>query len=372
MASIIKLKTGKWQARVSYKDTSDGIFKQKTNNFNTKVQANEWARTLELGKDRSDLSKRDISFYNYYVNWYETFRVTDVSIGTMNRYENTGNLIEEFFKDECLIDVTKSEYQKFINEYGQKHAKATVARTNSYIRAMCLEAIDEQIIYKDFTRNVRLIAGKPTRASQAKYLEKKDFETLVTYAKNHASFRNTSLFEIYFVCESGARYEESAALTWDCVNFDDNTVTFNKAYSIQTKRLKSTKTKSSYRTIKISESFMNRLAELKNEQTEYFERINYVNKHNFVFRNLHRELPSNTACNKMLKDALAECKIKKQIRFHDLRHTHVSYLFANRFSLLYISRRIGHANPELTLKVYSHLMESTLNDENDKINDVFK
>nr|WP_137611788.1 tyrosine-type recombinase/integrase [Companilactobacillus huachuanensis] len=315
MASIIKLKSGKWQARVSYKNSSDGKFKQKTNNFNTKIQANEWSRKLELGKDRTDLSKRDISFIDYFINWYETFRVTDVSIGTMNRYENTGNLIEEFFKDECLIDVTKSEYQQFINEYGQKHAKATVTRVNSYIRAMCLEAIDEQIIYKDFTRNVRLIAGKPTRASQEKYLEKKDFETLIEYAKKHANFKNTSLFEIYFVCESGARYEESAALTWDCVNFDDNTVTFDKAYSIQTKKLKSTKTKSSYRTIKISESIIIRLAELKKEQTEYFERIKYVNKHNFVFRNSHRELPSNTACNKMLKETLDKCKIKNKLDF---------------------------------------------------------
>lgn len=371
MASITKKDNGKWLARVSFKDLETNKFKTKSNSFKTKSQANEWARKLELEKDKSDLSKKGISFYDYYTSWYETFRVTNVSIGTMNRYENTGNLIKDFFKNERLIDVTKIEYQKFINDYGKDHAKATVTRVNSYIKAMCLEAIDEQLIYKDFTRNINLVAGNPTRSSQAKYLESDDFETLIEYSKTHASLSNISLFEIYFVCESGARYEESAALTWDCVDFKNDTVTFDKAYSIQTKKLKSTKTTASYRTIKIAKACMDRLAELKKDQETYFKSKGYTDPQNFVFRNNRRERPTNTACNKMLKDSLDTCKIDKKVKFHDLRHTHVSYLFAHGFSILYISKRIGHANPELTLKVYSHLMESTLKDENKKIDTLF-
>lgn len=372
MASITKKDNGKWLARVSFKDVNTGKFKTKSGSFKTKMQANEWARKLELEKDKTDLAKKDISFYDYYVNWYETFRITNVSIGTMNRYENVASMIKNYFKDERLIDINKSEYQQFINQYGSEHAKATVTRVNSYIKAMCLDAIDEQLIFKDFTRNVKLIAGKPTRNSQAKYLEADDFEKLIAYSKDHSSFRNTSLFEIYFVCESGARYEESSALTWDCIDFKNKTVTFNKAYSIQTKKLKSTKTASSNRTISISETCVKKLVELKKEQESYYAQKSYSDPHNFVFRNLHLELPSNTACNKMLKDTLKKCGIKKQIKFHDLRHTHVSYLFASGFSLLYISHRIGHANPQLTLKVYSHLMEKTLNNENNRINNIFK
>ncbi|GEO48530.1 hypothetical protein [Companilactobacillus kimchii] len=197
---------------MSFRDDDSNSFKTKSGSFKTKSQASEWARKLELEKSKSNLSKKDISFYDYYSNWYDTFRITNVSIGTINRYENTGNLIADFFKDERLIDVTKIEYQKFINEYGKDHAKATVTRVNSYIKAMCMEAIDEQLIYKDFTRNINLVAGKPTRSSQAKYLESDDFEALIEYAKTHSSLSNVSLFEIYFVCESGARYEESAAL----------------------------------------------------------------------------------------------------------------------------------------------------------------
>lgn len=44
------------------------------------------------------------------------------------------------------------------------------------------------------------------------------------------------------------------------------------------------------------------MAELKKEQELYCAEKNYNDPHNFVFRNPHREFPSNTACNKMLKD----------------------------------------------------------------------
>jgi len=137
------------------------------------------------------------------------------------------------------------------------------------------------------------------------------------------------------------------------------------------KEIKSTKTESSYRTIKMSQTCMDKLAELKGYQEQYNIDRGYTDPHQFVFRNAYRMIPTNKAVNTMLNTLLDECKITKPIKFHDLRHTHVSYLFAHGFSLLYISRRIGHANPEMTLKVYSHLMEQSIKDENSKIDNLF-
>ena len=47
-----------------------------------------------------------------------------------------------------------------------------------------------------------------------------------------------------------------------------------------------------------------------------------------------------------------------QLRFHDLRHSHVSQLIANGLDVVLISKRIGHANPSITLKLYSHMFRS--------------
>jgi integrase len=47
------------------------------------------------------------------------------------------------------------------------------------------------------------------------------------------------------------------------------------------------------------------------------------------------------------------------ISFHGLRHSHVSALIAGGVDVLTLSRRIGHASPVVTMKVYAHLFSET-------------
>ena len=46
----------------------------------------------------------------------------------------------------------------------------------------------------------------------------------------------------------------------------------------------------------------------------------------------------------------------KQVRFHDLRHTHASLLLAQTSDILGVSKRLGHATSGFTLTVYGHVM----------------
>lgn len=48
--------------------------------------------------------------------------------------------------------------------------------------------------------------------------------------------------------------------------------------------------------------------------------------------------------------------IPDAIRFHDLRHTHASALISSGSSIKAVSRRLGHADVSITLRVYAHLM----------------
>jgi integrase len=44
-----------------------------------------------------------------------------------------------------------------------------------------------------------------------------------------------------------------------------------------------------------------------------------------------------------------------EVTFHALRHTHASQLIAQGVDIVTISKRLGHANPNVTLAVYAHL-----------------
>ena len=43
------------------------------------------------------------------------------------------------------------------------------------------------------------------------------------------------------------------------------------------------------------------------------------------------------------------------VTFHSLRHTHASQLIDAGVDIVTISKRLGHAKPDITLRVYSHL-----------------
>ena len=47
------------------------------------------------------------------------------------------------------------------------------------------------------------------------------------------------------------------------------------------------------------------------------------------------------------------------IRIHDLRHSHATLLINNGVNIVAVSKRLGHASIEQTLKTYTHLLQST-------------
>ncbi len=48
-------------------------------------------------------------------------------------------------------------------------------------------------------------------------------------------------------------------------------------------------------------------------------------------------------------------------RKHDLRHTYASLLIAQGADIVAVSRQLGHASPDITLKVYAHLFDADRN-----------
>ena len=44
----------------------------------------------------------------------------------------------------------------------------------------------------------------------------------------------------------------------------------------------------------------------------------------------------------------------RDIRYHDLRHTYASQLLAQGEPVTYVSQQLGHANPQITFRVYAH------------------
>lgn len=57
---------------------------------------------------------------------------------------------------------------------------------------------------------------------------------------------------------------------------------------------------------------------------------------------------------------------------HSIRHTHCSMLIHEGVSIYYISKRLGHTSINTTLSIYSHLLEETEKQEDEKNNRNFR
>lgn len=362
MAQIYK-RNNSWSYRVTYKDISGKRKSISKSGFKTKKEAANSALEIEQKKKHNaDFVRENYTFLEYFKDWLNLYKYGRHAEITEQRYRRIEKVIDQYFHDVKLKDITKSDYQKFINNYtannGKPLAHETISKTNSYIRACVNSAIDDQIIYSNFTNNI-VIDGKKGKKETDKFLNTNDFLNLMKLAEETASFKSISRYLILAGGLTGARYSELLGLTWDDVDLKNNTIDINKTYDYNiTHTFKPTKTDSSVRVINISTNLSKCLSSLKSKQLEYQLAHNKRYKDNLVFRNFKGEIPSDSATNKMLKKLQSELSITNPITFHGLRHTHTSYLLSEGVDIFYISKRLGHKNISVTQRTYSHLLDS--------------
>ncbi|MBA4067362.1 MAG: hypothetical protein C0501_27360, partial [Isosphaera sp.] len=166
----------------------------------------------------------------------------------------------------------------------------------------------------------------------------------------------------------GMRQGELLALSWADVDFDNGLVSVRRSLSqVKTEFIvKEPKSQHSRRTVTLPMFALtalqaHRAVALKagtiagpvfcTRNGTYLQRSNVLRE----FRSLVAK--ANAAEKEKAAGANARPDlVPAAVRFHDLRHTHATALIAAGHSHKAVSRRLGHADVAITLKVYAHLM----------------
>ena len=123
------------------------------------------------------------------------------------------------------------------------------------------------------------------------------------------------------------------------------------------------KTKNSYRKLSLEDVTWELLLKQIKSNREAKLAGGLINKlqHHFIFiRDGFR--PHRTAYpTERLQDICARFNIR-YIKFHGLRHTHASMLFASGANMKEVQTRLGHARIETTMNIYTHITEETKSD----------
>ena len=72
----------------------------------------------------------------------------------------------------------------------------------------------------------------------------------------------------------------------------------------------------------------------------------------------------------MFKDLLKEAGIDRNVRFHDLRHTHATWLLEQNVDIKTISERLGHKSIRITLDTYAHVVPKLQQGAVDALQDI--
>ena len=170
--------------------------------------------------------------------------------------------------------------------------------------------------------------------------------------------RYKCFFELLYYC--GLRRSEARGLQWKHIDFINKTLTvsqqvLNPSNSNASTEwyISSTKTEASNRTIPISTTLLNDLAELKktNERLSKFKQTWFV---------LGDDVPMATGRMYFYRDKYAEKAGIRRIRLHDFRHSCASALISGAAPITAVSNFLGHSETTETLETYTHMFKKDL------------
>jgi integrase len=153
---------------------------------------------------------------------------------------------------------------------------------------------------------------------------------------------------LYIAVFTGMREGEILGLCWDKIDIDNKKIKVHRSvYEGEMREF--TKTSTSHRTVDMTNSLAELFKELKRKRQLLSKLVfpNDVGKPKLASNMLRRRF------HPCLKQAFGEEKIK----FHELRHSYVSFLLAQGVPMKYIQHQVGHSTINITMNTYGHLLE---------------
>ncbi|WP_307892589.1 Arm DNA-binding domain-containing protein [Bacillus swezeyi] len=202
--------------------------------FKTKKEAMIAAAEVEakLSKGVASVDKKTIPFDEYFKSWVDVYK-DDIEDITLRSYNTTLQTITDNFPGKYIHEISKREYQKFLNDFGSKHAKQTVRKLNTHIRACVQEAIEEGIIQIDFTRKAKIAGKVESKRPEEKHLNYSESRLLLNelYVRKE---RSIGYYLLILALTSGIRFAELIGLTKDDFDFESNEITIDKTWDYKT------------------------------------------------------------------------------------------------------------------------------------------
>ena len=331
---------GTYYVKCYYTDYTGSKKQKKKRGFKLQREAKEWERSfLEQQQGQPDMTFE--ALYKLYIEDM-SHRLRETTISGKKYLIETKLL--PYFGTLPINEIKATTIRKWQNELTSYRDESGSAYSETYLKSINnqLSAIlNYAVKYYDLPGNPCHKAGSMGKknAEEMKFWTLHEFQLFITAMQN--DIEGYTAFNTLY--NTGMRIGELMALTPADIDTDAHTIAISKSYQRLNGKdlITEPKTPKSNRCISIP-------IFLENIIVDYMSKIYGLTADARIF-------PYNKF---RLKRALQRgCKLSgvKQIRLHDLRHSHASLLIELGFSPLLIADRLGHEKVETTLNTYSHL-----------------
>lgn len=354
----------------------NGKRKYKTVYGKTQKEANQKAEELktQLGKGLDVLNNSKT-----FKEWAELFLASQKSILKNSEYNTKKERISYFysyFGNSPIISVRPYQIETALTELAKKNpatGNPSAQKTISVYKQVCGQVFKFAIKNRILEYNPAEYAELPKDApkEERRSLTETEREWILNYSGENKRAKRAAMIAMF----CGLRRGEITALTWNDIDFKNNTVTVNKSYDFKSNIVKLPKTSAGIRTVPMPELLVEFL---KNEKKDS---INVIVTKNGKFM-------TESAWKRMLESFLVDLEIahgngKKKKKcapeptvftiqpfgWHDLRHTYATILYEAEVDVLTAQYLLGHASAKTTMEIYTHLSDAQKNRSIVKLND---
>ena len=310
--------------------------------FNTKDEADEWLllKKAEFAQG-TYIPPSTITVGEWYLEYLRTFAFPSIGEKSQSDYLNIA-IHYTPIADIRLQDLTAVDIQRLYNSIN------LAANSKVKIHGLLKQAIDRAFALRmiDFNPMLAVTAPSAERVPVEVYTED-EVQHLLDVVRNSRYYSRYYPF-ILTAISTGARLGEILALKYH--NIMDKAIKIEHTIGTINGKMveRPPKTEAGRRIITI-DSNLEKLLRTTALSDKTISINGYVfhtcNGTPFEPRNMQRTWAG------ILKEAQKEHK-----KFHVLRHTHASHLLSHGKPITEVAKRLGHADPSYTLKLYGHFI----------------
>lgn len=293
--------------------------------------------------------------------WLEVYKKPNVKETTYRMYADEVARINKAIGFKPLSAVLQQDIQKLLSTRKGFSASA-IKKTQITVNAIFQAAVNNRLIpFNPCVGTVR--PSGPTGTHKA--LTKEEVAVIVDVANGGHRFGSVMLLMLF----AGLRRGEAIAIDHTCIDGDVINVKRAAYFVNNTTKMGTTKSAASIRTVPIFPPLKNALSKLKGYAAKPSG-----GKNELVTQMAFKRGYSSfiTACEEKINGCQKRWMPKGQtwrtfdVRPHDLRHTFATMLYDAGVDVKTAQLWLGHADPAVTLKIYTHLTQTRQDDSIEK------